>query len=402
MTQLILGYRRAIGMAILALLPISAVVVTLFATRDAPARVPQAAAHDHAQAAGDGPQAVTLTEAAARRIGVTYAVVTEDSFEREVRVVGQITVDETRVRVIAPKVEGWVERLYADASGQEVVAGAPLMTVYSPMIVAAQEELLLAKRLSANMAGGDSATRTQAASLLSAARDRLAAVDMSPGDVARIEAAGRVERSVTVRSPVGGFVIEKNVSQGQRIMAGDPLYRIVDLAHVWLEGEVYEQDLAGVRVGQRVEAEIQTFPGQAFNGRVAYVSPTLSTETRTARIRVELPNPGYRLKPGMVATLRLAGRTAERVLSVPRAAVLSTGQRDLVFVKRGDGMLEPRLVTVGAASPERIAILRGLSRGETVVASATFLVDAESSLGTALGGMGDMPGMDIAAPKKRN
>jgi Cu(I)/Ag(I) efflux system membrane fusion protein len=402
MTLMTASRRRVAKWAMLGAIPVAGTLVAVLATRTpkAPASSP---GHDHSQMVeGDAPQAIYLTSEAARRVGVTYAVAIEEQLSREVRVVGQISVDETRVRVIAPKIDGWVERLYADATGKEVEAGAPLMTVYTPMVSTAQEELFLAKRLVAETALSDSATRLHSASLLAAARSRLAAWDVSSADVARIEAGGRSERTVTITSPLSGFIIEKNVVEGQRIMAGDVLLRVVDLTSLWLEGEVYEQDLAVTQVGQAVSAELQALPGREFIGRVAFVSPTLNAESRTARIRVQLSNAGRLLKPGMVATIRLVGSRQGRVLTVPRAAVLSTGERNIVFVKRTDGMLEPRIVQTGAATDARITILAGLSRGDSVVASATFLVDAESNLGKALGGMGDMPGMDIVAPKKRD
>jgi Cu(I)/Ag(I) efflux system membrane fusion protein len=395
-------WRKLTRIMVMVGIPVLALVVVAFATRSEKTSADQIG-HQHAQPGGtDRPRAVALSGEAAHRIGVTYAVVSEETVAREVRVVGQIAVDETRLNVISPKVDGWIERLYADATGQAIEAGAQVMAVYSPMILTAQEELLLARRLVTDMTSADSAARAHAFSMLAAARSRLSAWDVSENDVARIERNGRVERTVTLRARSAGFVMEKNVVQGQRIMAGDVLYRIADLSRVWLEGDVYEQDLAAVHLGQRVSAELQAIPGTSFTGRIAYLSSTLNLETRTARIRVELSNPGYLLKPGMVATLRLVGRAQTRALTVPRAAVLSTGERHLVFVKRPDGMLEPRMVTIGAATDERIAILKGLARGDNVVASATFLVDAESSLGTALGGMGNMPGMDIVAPRKKD
>ncbi|HZO18596.1 MAG TPA: efflux RND transporter periplasmic adaptor subunit, partial [Gemmatimonadaceae bacterium] len=188
--------------------------------------------------------------------------------------------------------------------------------------------------------------------------------------------------------------------QGQRIMAGDQLYKVADLGTVWVEGEVFEQDLSSVRLGQRAVAEVEAVPGEEFPGRITYVYPTVNPETRTARVRVELANPRLRLKPGMYATLRLTGTSGVVALTVPRTAVLSTGERNLVFVKRPDGKLEPRLVELGATTDDRLQILRGLAAGDTVVASATFLVDAESNLGTTLGGMGNMPGMDMTAPTR--
>ena len=188
------------------------------------------------------------------------------------------------------------------------------------------------------------------------------------------------------------------MTAGQRIMAGDAVYRLADLSTVWVDGDVYEQDLRAVRQGQRATAEFDAYPGERWAGRIAYVYPTLSPETRTARVRVALANPGLRLKPGMYATLHIEGAGSAAALTVPRAAVLATGERQLVFVRRADGRLEPREVTLGATSDDRAEILRGVSAGDTVVASATFLVDAESNLGTALGGMGDMPGMEITLP----
>jgi Cu(I)/Ag(I) efflux system membrane fusion protein len=348
-----------------------------------------------------GPAPITIGPEAASRIGVTFAVASEAKLEREIRVVGQISYDERRVKIIAPKVEGWVERLYVDATGQEVRAGDRIMELYSPMLVAAEDELLLAKRLERDLAPADSNARARATSLVAAARARLAAWDLSADDIARIERGGQAERTIILRAPAGGVVFEKNVSQGQRIMPGDPIFKIVDLRQVWLEGEVYEQDLSVIRAGQTVSAEMQSLPGATFTGKVSFIYPTLNAETRTSRIRVELPNPTLRFKPGMGATLRLRASEDQRTLTVPRSAVLATGERHLVFVKRSDGRLEPREVVVGPATDQRITILGGLAKGDTVVASATFLVDAEANLGTALGGMGDMPGMDIAPPRKK-
>lgn len=400
----IIRSRKLTRIVALTAVPILAVVMAAFATRG-PETPKQESGHQHGVSSGTvvaTSRPVMLDDAAARRIGVTYAAVTDEAIVPDVRIAGQIVLDETRMTVISSKVDGWIERLHANATGQLIRKGAPIAALYAPMVVTAQEELLLAKRLVRDMRGADSTTRAQADAMLAAARNRLAAWDVAAGDIGRVETHGRAERTIELRAPASGFVIEKNVVQGQRVMAGDVLYRIVDLSRVWLEGEVYEQDLALVRTGRRVSAELPGVPGVSFTGSVAYVSPTLSTETRTARVRVVLSNPAYQLKPGMVATLRLEGQAQARALTVPRAAVLSTGERNLVFVKRADGMLEPRVVVLGAANNERVAVLSGLARGDSVVASATFLVDAESSLGTAFGGMGDMPGMDIAAPRKRN
>ncbi len=381
---------------------LAAIGVVYLATRDGSAATNAPAAHDHTVAASAGSPArpVSLSDADARRIGVTFAPVTLAPLDREVRTVGQITLDETRVSAIAPKIDGWVERLYVNSTGQPVTAGQPLLAIYSPMLVTAQEELLLARRLQGEVASAESATTQRAADLVASARRRLAYWDIPPSEVADVERTGVVRKTLTLRAPAGGYVLEKNVLAGQKIMAGDALFRVADLSTVWVEGEVFEQDLASVRVGQTVRAELQALPGELRTGRIAYVHPTLNPETRTVRVRVVLPNRDLALKAGMYATLRITAGARDAVLTVPRSAVLSTGERSIVFVRGSNGQLAPREVALGASNDSRVEILRGVRDGETVVASATFLVDAESNLGTALGGMGDMPGMEMTTPPK--
>ena len=374
------------------------------ATRGSDAPTPMAATaagHNHgAPASGANAQAVSLSADQARRIGVTYATAMVSPLETEVRTIGQVTYDETRLRTISPKIDGFVEQLLVNATGQPVSVGQPLLTIYSPMLVQAQEELLLAKRLQRDVAAGSDEAQRSAADLLMSSRRRLAYWDISPSEIAAIEQSGQVRRTLTLRSSAGGYVLEKSVVAGQRIMAGDALYRVADLSAVWVEGEVFEQDLAKVRVGQAVHADFQALPGAHRLGRIAYVYPTINPDTRTARVRVVLPNGDMTLKPGMYATLRIVGTPRSAVLTVPRSAVLSTGERNIIFVKDAHGAIAPREVTLGATSDTRIEVLRGLAAGETVVASATFLVDAESNLGTALGGMGNMPGMEVSVPPK--
>ncbi|HEY9229069.1 MAG TPA: efflux RND transporter periplasmic adaptor subunit, partial [Gemmatimonadaceae bacterium] len=343
---------------------------------------------------------VMLTPEQARRIGVTYATATFGALEREVRTVGQITFDETRVQAIAPKVDGWIEQLLVNATGQPVSVGEPLFTIYSPMLVTAQEELLLAKRLQRDVSAGSTDAQRKAADLVTSARRRLTYWGISESEIAEVEQTGEIHRALTLRSPAGGYVLVKAVVAGQKIMSGDVLYRVADLRTVWIEGDVFEQDLAAVHVGQTVHADLQGLPDEHRMGRISYIYPTVSPETRTARVRVVLSNDDVRLKPGMYATLRIEGSARPRVVTVPREALLSTGTRNIVFVKERSGHLTPREVAIGTSNDSRVEILRGLSAGDTVVASATFLVDAESNLGKALGGMGDMPGMDMSAPPK--
>lgn len=394
--------RRVLRWTLYAVIPLAAIVIAWLGTRG---EEEQATASEHANhgvaPAGTVAQPVSLSDAEARRIGVTYAVVTLTALPREIRTVGQVTFDETKVTSISPKIDGWVEKLYVNFEGQPIGAGTPLFTIYSPMLVTAQEELLLARRLVDDVGEGSAEARANAASLLTSARRRLQYWDIPLRDLQRIEATREVQRTLTLRSPVSGFVVQKNVLQGQRVMAGEALYRIADLSTVWVEGEVFERDLGAVRLGQVVTAELDALPGRSRRGRITYVYPTLNPDTRTSRVRVELSNPGTLLKPGMYATLRWSAGGSVRVLTVPRSAVVSTGERNLLFIKRGNGMLEPRLVSVGSASDDRVEITQGVAAGDTVVASATFLLDAESNLGALLGGMGDMPGMDMTAPTRQ-
>ena len=389
--------RRVMRWTLYLAVPLVALAVVFLLRRES--NKPGTAEHAHGVvAAANGGQPVMLSADAAKRIGVTYTTVTAGPLTREVRTVGQVMFDETRVKAIAPKIDGWVERLHVDFTGQSVSVGAPLLEIYSPMLVTAQEELLLAKRLASDVAAGTPDAVRSADELLRSARRRLAYWDIPEREIVEIERTGEVRRTLTLRAPVGGVVVEKLVLSGQRIMAGETLYRVADLSVVWVEGAVFEQDLAAVRTGLPVTAEFESFPGERWTGRIAYVYPTLNPDTRTARVRVVLANPGQRLKPGMYATFLFTSQRRGDALFVPRSAVLSTGERSLVFVRRQDGRLEPRAVRIGAAAGDRVEVLSGLTAGETVVASATFLIDAESNLGSALGGMGNMPGMDMTTP----
>jgi membrane fusion protein, copper/silver efflux system len=395
--------RWIIRASVIAGLIIAALGGTFLVTRGE-AKQPPAQPDEHADhgvpAGSDSAKGVLLSASEAERIGVTYATVEAGFVASTIRTVGQVTFDEARVKTISPKIDGFVEQLYVNSTGQFVGRGQALFTIYSPMLVATQDELLLAKRLAADVSGGSDEAKRSAEGLVSAARRRLLYWDVSPAEIAQIERTGVAKRTLTLRSPVSGYVIEKGVFGGQRVMAGDAIYKVADLSVVWVEGEVFERDLHAISLGQQASARFEALPGEERTGRITYVYPTLNPETRTVRVRVALANENGHLKPGMYATLSLSAsvRVRRPSLSVPRGAVLSTGERNIVFVRRLDGRLEPRFVTLGAASEDRIEILRGLAVGEQVVASATFLVDAESNLGTLMGGMGNMPGMEITAP----
>jgi Cu(I)/Ag(I) efflux system membrane fusion protein len=389
--------RRRLRLAALALALAGAGGVAFWATR-ASGPADGAAGHAHGAAAGGGEaMPVTLGPRDQARIGVTFAPVVRAPLGLSVRTVAQVSYDETRVKTVAPLIEGWVDQLFVNFTGQAVRTGEPLFTIYSPMVVTAQQELLLARRLVGDLSGGTPEATQSARDLLESSRRRLQYWGVPQDEIQRVEETGEVRRTVTLRSPYSGVVVDKPVLAGQRIMPGDVAYKIADLSRVWVEGEVFERDLPAVRIGLRVTAEFAALPGIVREGRLTYVYPTVNPETRTARIRVTLANPGSVLKPGMYATIRFSAPT-DSVYSVPRSAVLATGERDFVFVRARDGRFVPTLVTLGAATDDRVEILRGLSVGDTVVASGTFLVDAESNLGSLMGGMGNMPGMDVTAP----
>jgi Cu(I)/Ag(I) efflux system membrane fusion protein len=347
--------------------------------------------HDHAaMTAGTGTQSpVALSTEDARRIGVTFARVERRALDLAVEALGTVSYDETGLVAVNPKIEGWIEQLFVDFTGAPVRAGEPLMAVYSPMLVSAQEELVLAARL-ASEAGEEGRTADNARALLESARRRLAYLDIPGEEIQRIEDTGEITRTLTLRAPASGVVVEKNVIEGDRIMPGMTLYRIADLSTVWIEADVFEKDLGFVRVGQSAEVTLEALPGRSVTALVTYVYPTVSMESRTGRIRLEIANPRGELKPGMYARIALTVPAAAKTLVVPRAAVLSTGTRSLVFVEGPDGALMPREVTAGRTEGREVEILGGLQEGERIVSSAAFLVDAESNLGALTAGMGDM------------
>jgi Cu(I)/Ag(I) efflux system membrane fusion protein len=379
--------RRRIGIGVAALLLVVAAGASWWFSR---APVPSAdAGHDHAA----GPATATRTEitvdsATAARIGVTFATASRGSVLEEVRAVGTVVADEARLHTIAPKVDGWVERLWVNATGQFVRVGDSLFTLYSPQLVAAQEELLLARRVAAEMRGPDSDA------LLRAAERRLLYWGVSQRELDAIAAEGTPRRALTLYAPATGYVIERNVTAGQRIMSGDAVLQLADLSTVWVEGEFFEQDAGALRSGTAVDLRVDALGSASRRARIDYVYPTVNAATRTVRVRVVVPNTDARLKPGMYATLSLQSRAADALI-VPRGAVLSTGVRDLVFVRMADGMLMPHEVSLGRRGTTMVEILSGIEVGDVVVASATFLVDAESNLRAALGGMATMPGMDM-------
>jgi Cu(I)/Ag(I) efflux system membrane fusion protein len=332
----------------------------------------------------EGLARVRLTEAKARRIGARSVPAEVLPFEREIRAVGNVAVDETRLRQVHTKTAGWVERLWADAVGDPVRKGRPLLEIYSPELLAAQEEFLVAVRARASLR--QSASEEVAGSgdaLLEAARSRLRLLDLTGEEIAALEAGGKAKRTVVLPSPISGTILKRGVAQGARVEPGTMLLEVADLSRVWVLASVYEYELAFVREGQEAAMTLPYVPGREFRGRVAKVYPTLDPATRTAQVRVEFANPGGELRPDMYAEVRLAADLGER-LAVPTETVMETGTRSVVFVDEGEGVFVPREIRVGLRLPGRVEVLSGLVAGERVLAQGNFFVDSESKLRAAL------------------
>jgi Cu(I)/Ag(I) efflux system membrane fusion protein len=319
-----------------------------------------------------------------QRLGVRTEQATLRTLVRPIRAVGTVAFDERRTFVVTTKYDGWIERLLVNATGDKVARGQPLMTVYSPALVLAQDEYAIA-RDEAGRAGSGGLQREAAEALLAGARQRLRYLDLPEAELRRLEAGGEPRRLVTLPAPYAGTVIDKPAIEGMRFAAGEPLYRIVDLSTVWLIAEVFEQDLAAIRTGQRATIRLKAYPDRAFEGRVAYVYPTVDAATRTVRVRIEIANPEDLLKAEMYADVEVAAPVDSRpVLAVPDSAVIDTGAKQVVLIDRGEGRFEPRVVRIGARAAGYAQVLDGLGPEDRVVTAANFLIDAESNLQAAL------------------
>lgn len=344
---------------------------------------------------------IRLTSAEVSTFGVTFDTAAVSSLVRTVRAVGAVDFDETRMAYVAPKFGGWVERLHVDFTGKAVRRGEPLLDVYSPELVAAQEELLLAARMAESVAGSEMEGVTGGADdLLRSARRRLAYWDVTDEQIERLLESGEVRKTLTIHAPVSGIVMEKDVFQGQAFQPGKNLYMIADLSEVWVNADIFESDVGIVREGMPARIRVAALPGEALAGTVEYVYPTLEDRTRSMRARIAIPNPGARLKPGMYATVEFSADLGE-TLAVPASAVLHSGERAVAFVDMGGGELMPHELRLGLRGDERVQVLDGLEPGQRVVTSAHFLLDSESNLAEVMKAMmaqmnmTDMQGMDM-------
>jgi Cu(I)/Ag(I) efflux system membrane fusion protein len=325
-------------------------------------------------AQGDPPGTVRISHGRLQTLGVrTEAAEMRPAAARTVGATGILQFDERHLATVTTKVPGWIEHLAVAATGDPVRRGQVLAEIYSPDLVASEEEYLLAARI-----GG---------ALAAASVQRLRALDIPEDEIARLRRTGRSARRIAVLAPADGVVIDKPVQQGMRVDAGEALYRTADLSDIWLIAQVQEQDIGAIVPGQPARATFVAFPGRTFEGTVEFIYPSLSAEIRTARVRIVIPNPDGALRAAMFANVRMqAPASAAPVLTIPNSAVLDNGTRQMVLVASGEGRFEPRQVRLGIHGEDRVQVLDGIKSGERVVVGANFLIDAESNLRAALQG----------------
>lgn len=334
------------------------------------------------------PGTVQISPEKQQLIGVRYGTAEYTAEQRTVRAPGRVAYDETRISRVHSRTEGWVERLYVDFTGKFVRRDEPLLALYSPELLASQQELLLAARARETMQASTLPSAFKhSESLLAAARRRLELWELSEAQIAQVIETGKPIRSVTLYAPASGYVLERNVFPNQKIAPETQLYTIADLSRVWVMADIFEQDAPLITAGRHARVSLPYPGGRSFPARVDYVQPRVDAATRTLQVRLEMNNPGLLLKPDMYVEVEFHVGLP-RTLTVPVEAVLDSGDRETVFVDRGNGFLEPRRVETGARAGGRVAILSGLKAGERVVTSGNFLIDSESQLKAAADGMG--------------
>lgn len=330
-------------------------------------------------------------------IGVRTVAASVRPLDKTIRTTGKIEYDERKLTTVNAKVEGWIEKLYVNFTGIYVKKGEPLVDIYSPELWATQQEFINLVRWSKKTgntvvdskktaSGPQSGTADLAAmlskdadSLLEAARQRLKLWDISDAQIKKIEESEKPIRTLTVYSPVSGYVLQKYAVQGMKVMAGEKLIDVSDLSNVWVLADIYEYELSVIKVGDTAKLQLSYFPGKELTSKIDFVSPTLSPETRTAQVRFSVANTGGKLKPGMFTDVELKINLGNR-LAVPDEAVIDTGLRQIVYVDKGDGYFEPRAITTGLKAGKLVEILSGIKAGETVASSANFLIDSEAKL----------------------
>ena len=329
--------------------------------------------------------AIAVSPARVQKLGVRTEPVSVRPLTRTVRAAGTVQLDERRLTIVTTKFDGYIEKLHVNATGQDVRRGQPLLEVYSPEVVVAEQEAIVAFRSAQDLAGAGAESRGLANRLIESALSKLRNWDVPSGEIERLKREGVASRRITLRAPADGVVLEKPSLEGMRFTAGEPLFKMGDLSTVWVIADVFEQDLGAVQPGQTAQVTVSAFPGRVFEGRIDFIYPTLARETRSARVRIVLPNKDRSLRADMYATVEVMGGVdAEPKLAVPESAVLNNGTRQAVLVERAEGRFEPREIRIGAKADGYYEVLEGLQPDERVVIGGNFLIDAESNLRAAL------------------
>ncbi len=352
------------------------------------------------EAPAEGGAQIRISPDKVQKLGVKVEAAALRPLGKHIRASGRVELDERRIHTISPRFEGWIEQLHVNATGQPVVKGQPLFEVYSPELLSAQREYLIAAQGASYLSKANDEARASMQQLADSALVRLRNWNISPDQISALEKGGEAKRSLTFHSPVSGVVTEKKALQGMRFTPGEVLYQVADVSSIWVLADVPEQDIAGVRVGMKAGVRLEAWPDRVFQGQVDYVYPTLKAETRALPVRIVLANPEGLLKPAMYAQVELAGVDSAPVLTIPSSAVIDSGTRQVVLVQAGEGRFEPREVKLGSRSLEHVAVLSGIKEGEKVVVNGNFLIDAESKLSAALSGLGQpatSPGSPSAA-----
>jgi RND family efflux transporter MFP subunit len=330
---------------------------------------------------------VKITPERLQMMGVTTEKARVMSLDQSIRTVGMITADETRISHIHTKFEGYIEQIFVNYVGQQVSAGQPIFSIYAPELVATQKEYILALQARDQWEKSGTDVRLPGVNLVEAARQRLALWDISPDQIARIEKTREPIRALMVYSPVSGIVSAKTAVQGNRVMPADTLYEITDLSSVWVLADLYEINVPFVKIGDPAKISLSYDPGRVFKGHVSYINPSVDEKSRTVKVRIVLENPSGTLKPDMYVEVGLGGQLGYGV-AVPDSAVMGTGEREMVFIAKGDGLFEPREVKTGVKVRGFYEIKKGVKAGENVVTGANFLLDSESKLKAAISGAG--------------
>jgi Cu(I)/Ag(I) efflux system membrane fusion protein len=337
----------------------------------------------YADEVADGPE-VRISANRLQTLGVRTETAAGRTMSRTIRAVGTVAASEHSLSTVSPKFEGWITRLFVNTTGATVRRGEVLFTVYSPELVAAQEEYRIAVDALQQMGDATPEARAGAQALVDGGLQRLRNWGIADEDLAALRAGGGASQSLPLRSQSDGVVIEMMARAGKRFMPGEPLYQIADLATVWVVASVFEQDLGFVRPGQAAEVTLTAYPGQRWTGRVAFVHPAVEPTTRTARIHIELPNQDGLLKPDLFGSVEIEAGDTKAEVAIPESAVLDSGTRRVVLVDLGGGAFEPREVELGSRGDGHVEVTSGLSAGERVVVNGNFLIDAESNFKAAL------------------